>query len=125
MILNNLCRLLLAGIVAAVPLSHGIAHPVGAASATEAGVVTVQGWPGWQSGPGWSPDQERREHCWRLRNRAREIRDRMYYAPPWEREQMERHLWEFESGPEANAGAAEGSGNRRASDGYGWRPQRH
>ena len=95
MILNNLRWLLLAGTVAAVPLSDGIAHPVGAASATEAGVVTVQGWPGWQGGPGWSPDQERREHCWRLRNRAREIRDRMYYAPPWERERMERHLWEI------------------------------
>jgi hypothetical protein len=63
MILNNLRCLLLAGVVAAVPLSHGIAHPVGAASATEAGVVTVQGWPGWQGGPGWSPDQERREHA--------------------------------------------------------------
>jgi hypothetical protein len=98
---DRLNWLLLAGVLAVSPLSQGIAHPLGGASAAEASVIAVQGWPGWQSGPGWQggpgwgQDQERREHCWRLRNRAREIRDRMYYAPPWERQRMERHLWDI------------------------------
>src|SRR5580693_5444431 len=75
---RSLKFLVFAGVIAAVPLSQGYTRP-----------------PGWQGGPGWSPDQERREDCWRLRNRAREIRDRMYYAPPWERERMEHRLWEI------------------------------
>jgi hypothetical protein len=91
---RSLKFLVFAGVIAAVPLSQGNTRPLGGAPA-EQGVITVQGWPGWQGGPGWSPDQERREHCWRLRNRAREIRDRMYYAPPWERERMEHRLWEI------------------------------
>jgi hypothetical protein len=115
MILNNLCWLLLAGIVAAVPLSHGIAHPVGAASATEAGVVTVQGWPGWQGGPGWSPDQERREHCWRLWNRAREIAIVCTTLHLGNESGWSATFGKFESGPEANAGAAGGgNGTKRA-----------
>jgi len=69
------------------------------APADEPSVIRVQGWPGWPRGwqgpPGWSPDQERREHCWRLRTRAHEIRERMHHAPPWEREGMERQLWEI------------------------------
>ena len=92
MLPRSLKFLVFAGVIAAVPLSQGYTRPLGGAPA-EQGVITVQGWPGWQGGPGWSPDQERREHCWRLRNRAREIRDRMYYAPPWERERMEHRLW--------------------------------
>ena len=95
MIRDNLSWLLVAGIVAVAPLSQGTAHPLDTSSATEAGVIAIQGWPGWQGGPHWTPDQERREHCWHLQNRAREIQDRMYYAPPWERERMERHLWEI------------------------------
>jgi hypothetical protein len=95
---DSLGWLLLAGAVAIAPLSQGIAHPLGTASAPEAGVIKVQGWPGWQwgwqGGPGWGQEQEGREHCWRLRNRAHEIRERIYYAPPWERAGMERHLWE-------------------------------
>jgi hypothetical protein len=63
-----------------------------------ANVVTVQGWPnwqwGWQGGPGWGQDHERREHCWRLRHQEHEIRERISYAPPWERGRMEHHLWE-------------------------------
>ena len=94
MLPRSLKFLVFAGVIAAVPLSQGYTRPLGGAPA-EQGVITVQGWPGWQGGPGWSPDQERREHCWRLRNRAREIRDRMYYTPPWERERMEHRLWEI------------------------------
>jgi hypothetical protein len=98
MIRAKLTWLLLGGVVAVTPLSPGIAHPLSPFSGVEAGVIAVQGWPGWPGGwqgqPGWRQDQERREHCWRLRNRAHEIRDRMYYAPPWERAGMERRLWE-------------------------------
>ena len=94
MLPRSLKFLVFAGVIAAVPLSQGYTRPLGGAPA-EQGVITVQGSPGWQGGPGWSPDQERREDCWRLRNRAREIRDRMYYAPPWERERMEHRLWEI------------------------------
>jgi hypothetical protein len=67
-------------------------------TATEGGLITLQGWPAWQGGwpgaPGWDQGRGRREHCEHLRNRAREISDRMYSAPPWERQGMERHLWE-------------------------------
>ncbi len=103
MIRDNLRWLLLAGVIAVTPLSQGTAHPLGTASASEPGTTMTQGWPGWPGGPGgpgWqgqpgrSPDQEHREHCWRLRNRAHEIRDRMYHTPPWEQAGMERRLWE-------------------------------
>ena len=46
------------------------AAPLGPTSIRAANVVTVQGWPnwqgGWQGGPGWGQEHERREHCWRL-----------------------------------------------------------
>jgi len=51
-------------------------------------VIEVQ-WPGWQGGPGYGQEWEgRREHCWRMRERLREIRYRMESAPPWERDRM-------------------------------------
>ena len=34
------------------------------------------------------------QHCWRLRHQEHEIRERISYAPPWERGGMEHHLWE-------------------------------
>ena len=74
------------------------AAPVGLTPIPWANVVTVQGWPnwqwGWQGGPGWGKEHERREHCWRLRHQEHEIRERISYAPPWERGEMEHHLWE-------------------------------
>src|SRR5260370_33384670 len=109
MIRDNLRWLLLVGVLAVSSYSQATAHPLGAASAPEPSIITVQSWPGWhgapgwQGQPGWSPDQGRREHCWRLRNRAREIRDRMYYAPPWERQRMERHLWDIQERARAEA----------------------
>ena len=93
MIRENLSGLLFAGVLAVNPASNALAHPLGSPPAIEAKVITVQGWPGAPWGADWGGDQGRREHCWRLRNRAQEIRQQIYYAPPWERERMERHLW--------------------------------
>ena len=74
------------------------AAPLGPTSMPAANVITVQGWPNWQwsaqSGPGSGQEHERREHCWRLRHQEHEIRERISYAPPWERGGMEHHLWE-------------------------------
>ncbi|SRR5712691_3170955 len=51
-------------------------------------VIDVQ-WPGWQGSLGYGQEwQGRREHCERMRERLREIRYRMQFAPPWERDQM-------------------------------------
>ena len=74
------------------------AAPLGPTSIPAANVVKVQGWPNWQwgsqGGPDWGQEHERREHCWRLRHQEHEIRERISYAPPWERGGMEHHLWE-------------------------------
>jgi|HubBroStandDraft_6_1064221.scaffolds.fasta_scaffold142905_2 hypothetical protein len=44
---------------------------------------------------GWGPGREREERCDRLRNSAREIRERLNYgSQPWEREGLERRLSE-------------------------------
>src|SRR5437764_3462367 len=52
------------------------------------GVIPAQ-WPGWQGGPGYGQEWEgRREHCARMRERLHEIRYRMQYASPWERDRM-------------------------------------
>ena len=49
-------------------------------------------WPG----PGYAQDwYGRREHCDRLRGRMHELRDRMQYAPPWERERIGPRLYEI------------------------------
>ena len=49
-------------------------------------------WPG----PGYSRDwQGRREHCERMRDRLHQLRYRIQYAPPWERERIERRLYEI------------------------------
>jgi hypothetical protein len=49
-------------------------------------------WPG----PGYSQDWAgRREHCERLRDRLHEIRYRMQYAQPWERDRMEGRFHEI------------------------------
>jgi len=51
-------------------------------------VAEVQ-WPGWQGGPGYGQEwQGRREHCERMRERLHQIRYRMQFAPPWERDQI-------------------------------------
>ncbi len=42
-------------------------------------IVQVQGW---------------RERCRYLRHRARELRSRIAYAPPWEQRRLERRLWQ-------------------------------
>ena len=87
MIRHNISSLLLAGAFIVAPMSLVIAHPLDATYAPQAGVITVQGWPGAPVGPpggppGWSPDQGRHEHCWRLRNQAHEIRRHIRHAPP-------------------------------------------
>lgn len=90
MIRKTLSGLLFSGVLAVNPVSNALGHPLDSPRATGPEVIMVQGWPG---APQWGGDQERREHCWHLRNRAHEIRQQIYYAPPWQREQMERHLW--------------------------------
>ena len=68
-------------------------------------LVEVQ-WPGPQGGPGYSPGpqggpgygqewQGRREHCERMRERLHEIRYRMQYAPPWERDQIGARFYQI------------------------------
>jgi hypothetical protein len=104
MIRHNVSSLLLAGAVILAPMSLGTAHPLDTAYAPEAGVITIQGWPGPPGGPptgppggppGWSPQQERHEHCWRLRSQAHEIRKHIHYAPPWEQEGLQHQLWQI------------------------------
>jgi hypothetical protein len=74
------------------------AEPRVLAPSPASAVIEAQ-WPGWQGGwqggsPGYGQDWEgRREHCWRLRDRLREIRYRMYYASPWERDQIEHRVF--------------------------------
>ena len=77
MIRENLSGLLFAGVLAVNPASNALAHPLGSPPAIEAKVITVQGWPRAPWGAEWGGDQGRREHCWRLRNRAQEIRQQI------------------------------------------------
>ena len=53
-------------------------------------VASAQGY-----GPGYRPDWQHREHCERMRDRMHELRDRVRYAPPWERERLEPRLYEL------------------------------
>jgi hypothetical protein len=93
---NNIGSLLLAGTFIIAPIPLAIAHPLDVAYAPEAGIITVQGWPGPPAGPpGWSPGQERHEQCWHLRNQAHEIRRHIHHAPPWEQEGLQHQLWQI------------------------------
>jgi hypothetical protein len=99
---RNLNWLLLAGALAVGQLPHGIAHPLGAISTIQEGVIMVQGPPGWPGqpggpgGPGWSPDQERLQNCAGLQHRAAEIQSQMANTPPWERRGMKDRLREVQ-----------------------------
>jgi len=85
------------------------AHPLDAAYAPEAGIITVQGWPGAPVGPpAWSPDQGRHEHCWRLKSQAHEIRRHIRHAPPWEQDGLEHQLWQIR---QQARGVCPGGGN--------------
>jgi hypothetical protein len=100
MIPGNISSLLLAGAFIVAPLSLGIAHPLDAAHAPQAGIITVQGWPGAPVGPpggppAWSPDQGRHEYCSRLQSQAHEIRRHIRHAPPWEQEGLQDQLWQI------------------------------
>lgn len=44
-------------------------------------------------GPGYW--EGRREHCERMRERLNELRYRVQYAPPWERERLEPRMYEL------------------------------
>jgi hypothetical protein len=72
--------------LSALSLSPQLAHSHVAAPnrPAAAAIIEAQG-PGWQGGYGWD---EHRRHCWRMRERLRDIRDRAYYAPPWERDRL-------------------------------------
>ena len=80
---RNLNWLLLAGALPVGPLSDGIAHPLGAISTIQEGVIMVQGGPGGPGqqggpgGPGWRPDQERQQNCAGLQHRAAEIQSQI------------------------------------------------
>jgi hypothetical protein len=84
MIRGNLSGLVLAGMLAVNPVSNALAHPLGSALADDANIISVQEWAGYYQG--------HREHCWRLRSHAQELRQQIYYARPWERDRIERHL---------------------------------
>ena len=59
-------------------------------------VIEAQGAPAWQGAPGYGQEWEgRREHCWRMRDRLREIRYRMESAPPWERDRLSSRFYEI------------------------------
>ena len=83
MIRENLSGALLAGVLAVSPLSAVFAHPLGSVHETETSVLKAQ----------WGPGEDWRNRCWWLRNRAQQLRHDIYYAPPWDRERMEQHLW--------------------------------
>src|SRR5438105_14982414 len=78
----------LSGGAEAAPPSH---------SAVNRNLVEVQ-WPGpgGPGGPGYGQDwQGRAEHCGRMRERLQQIRYRMQYAPPWERDRLGTRLYEI------------------------------
>ena len=83
MILQNLSGTLLAGALAVTPVCHAFAYPSGSAPVAETSVLKAQ----------WGPGEDWRNRCGWLRNRAQQLRHDIYYAPPWERERMEQHLW--------------------------------
>ncbi len=58
-------------------------------------LIEVQ-WPGPQGSPGYGQEWEgRREHCGRMRERLHEIRYRMQFAPPWERDQIGARFYQI------------------------------
>ena len=74
-----------------VPAKPVLANPARLPVLAALSTTAVQ-WPGWQGG---YPGDERRRHCWRIRDRLRELRERMDYAPPWERERLEHRAFEI------------------------------
>lgn len=58
--------------------------------ATAEGSALLAQWPGPQGAPpGYAPDRGGlREHCWRMRERLREVRYRAESSPGWERERL-------------------------------------
>src|ERR1700680_3178047 len=87
---GRFAAVLAGGLVAAGALACAAdAAPLSPAPGINRDLVEVQ-WPGpgyGQPGPGYGQEwQGRREHCMRMRERLHEIRYRMQYAEPWERE---------------------------------------
>jgi hypothetical protein len=74
---------LLAGVVATSPMSDVVANPLGASPVRQDILMQAQ----------WAPGYGSPNPCWRLRNRAQQLRYDIYYAPPWQRAQMEQQLW--------------------------------
>ena len=74
-----------------VPAKPVLANP-GRLLVPAAQSITAVQWPGWQGG---YPEDERRRQCWRIRERLRELRERIDYAPPWERERLEHRAFEI------------------------------
>ena len=75
-----------AAFVAAVLIFMPAGQP---ANATQA--IEIQ-WPG----SGYQQDWPgRREHCGRMIERFHEIRDRIGYAPPWQRDELEHRAFEL------------------------------
>ena len=77
--------------VGLLALTAGRSANAGPASAASAGATQVQ----W-SGPGYGQDwQGHREHCDRMRYRLHEIRDRIGYVSPWQRQELERRAFDL------------------------------
>ena len=70
---------LLLGTVAAIPVSAQARPVIPPNSPAISNILPAQGY--------W-------ERCRWLRERIRELEERMYSAPPWERQRIERRLWE-------------------------------
>jgi hypothetical protein len=79
MLKSSLFVTLLLGAAAAIPISSQASPVIPQSSPAISNIVPAQGY--------W-------ERCRWLRERIRELEGRLYSAPPWERQRIERRLWE-------------------------------
>jgi hypothetical protein len=83
MLKSCISALLLLGAACALSVSAPAAPIAPQGAPAVSNVIPVQGWG------------ERGEHCYRLRERIREVEARLAYAPPFERPRLERRLFEL------------------------------
>ena len=79
MLKSALFGTLLLGTVAAIPVSAQARPVIPPNSPAISNILPAQGY--------W-------ERCRWLRERIRELEERVYSAPPWERQRIERRIWE-------------------------------
>lgn len=79
------------GLLLAAPAVQAAAVRGTLQAAPHAAALIPAQWPGYGEppGPGYGREGDgRREHCWHLRERLREIRYRIEAAPYWERDRL-------------------------------------